>query len=318
MKRKKHRVLFIFLACLVGGYYCVYPIVPSLFLKIHESFLLQNLKVQLKTIRIGNENVEYVEGGKGETLLFIHGFKGEKFSWYSYLKKLRPHFHVIAIDLPGHGGSSYDPNHSHDMFCYAKDVDQFIEQKGLKQFHLLGTSMGGGIAVIYASTHAEKVKSLILINPLGVQQAEKSELLKKLDCGKNLFFPETGEELDELACCLVGKPFGKGSFQTWLALKKINCNKIFYEKVFQELLKTNPLDPLLPNVRIPSLLLYGDADRVIPPNSFLIFQKGLPQVIVKRYEKAPHVFCGPFLDRAAKDIKSFIGKKNPQKAERKA
>ena len=56
-----------------------------------------------KYIDVGKFNICYMEGGKGETVLLVHGFTGWKEFWAAFAKYLVPKYHVVAIDLPGHG-----------------------------------------------------------------------------------------------------------------------------------------------------------------------------------------------------------------------
>ena len=161
----------------------------------------------MKTIQVGEHLFEYVEGGAGQTVVFFHGFQGDKTSWNQYLKYLIPHYHVIAVDLPGHGGTKPVKGQKYDIHSVAETMDGFIDNMMLDQFHLVGISMGGGVGAVYARMFPERLVSLSLLNPYGLTSIEKSELQMKIEGGVNVMFPHTLEELDEFGRYIMGRPF---------------------------------------------------------------------------------------------------------------
>lgn len=114
-------------------------------------------------IELNGVHYSYVEEGAGQTVLLLHGFTGTKKTWTELIKKLKQNFHVIAIDLLGHGETD-SPEH-HDRYAMekaAKDLDDFLTYKQIDQIHLLGYSMGGRLALYFASFYQHKIRSLIL------------------------------------------------------------------------------------------------------------------------------------------------------------
>lgn len=114
-------------------------------------------------IKLNGVNYSYIEEGKGQTILLLHGFTGTKKTWAELIKKLKQNFHVIAIDLLGHGetDSPEDPDR-YVMEQAAKDLDDFLTEKQIDRVHLLGYSMGGRLALYFALYYQHRIRSLIL------------------------------------------------------------------------------------------------------------------------------------------------------------
>ena len=101
-----------------------------------------------KLIQIGKIKLNYWEEGNGpETLFFIHGFTGNVEEWYFQISHFKKKYKVIAIDLRGHGKSEMEEKevNADDI---TKDINSFLEKKGISKINLIGHSMGGMIAHI--------------------------------------------------------------------------------------------------------------------------------------------------------------------------
>ena len=96
-----------------------------------------------KSITIDGHKIVYLEGGTGDPILMVHGFSANKDNWTAFAKFFTPTYHVLALDLPGFGESTYLENASYSIEAQAKRIDQFATAVGLKKFHIVGNSMGG-------------------------------------------------------------------------------------------------------------------------------------------------------------------------------
>jgi len=98
--------------------------------------------------------------GKGEPLLILHGFFGMGDNWRTLAKQFSENYQVHSIDQRNHGRSFHS-----DVFTYevmVQDVVNYLEFHNLKSINLLGHSMGGKVAMLFAVTHPEKVKKIII------------------------------------------------------------------------------------------------------------------------------------------------------------
>jgi len=279
---------------------------PQLIHRVIQKKTFYDLGLRTNTIHIENDYLEYVEGGKGPTVLLVHGFQAEKASWTTYIKKLIGKYHVIAIDLPGHGGSSLPESLKFNLQSVADHIEKFVHKLDLKKFHLVGSSMGGGLCAIYASKYPEHLLSLSLINPLGVGFDEKSEFFALVDQGKNLFFPESIADLDELSHYLTGRALKMGTFSKHCLLSYMTQKRPFYERAFKDLWTSVPLDETLRKIQTRTLLIYGKQDRLLHPSSYKKYAENLPNPKVCELPKGTHVFTNEELDKSITQLETFL------------
>ena len=97
-----------------------------------------------------------------QALVLLHGFTGHARSWDSFAADMRANYHVYALDQRGHGDSAWTDDYSPDAMV--EDVQRWVTALGLKQFVLLGLSMGGRNAYQFAATHPEDVERLVIVD----------------------------------------------------------------------------------------------------------------------------------------------------------
>jgi esterase len=95
-------------------------------------------------------------------VVMLHGIRGYGETFASIAAALQPEFRVIAIDQRGRGGSDWDAAHDYYTDTYVADVEGIAQQLGLDRFDLLGHSMGGINAIVYAARHPERVRRLVI------------------------------------------------------------------------------------------------------------------------------------------------------------
>lgn len=106
--------------------------------------------------------LHYKSFGEGEPLLILHGFLGSLDNWQSIAKELAATYQVFILDVRNHGKSFHD-NH-HDYGSMVADVHYFIDHLGLSKVTLLGHSMGGKIAMLFALKYPLLVSHLIVVD----------------------------------------------------------------------------------------------------------------------------------------------------------
>lgn len=138
-------------------------------------------------------------GGAGQDIVLIHGFGSDRLSWLANTPALLPLGRVHSLDLPGHGGS-LDGAGNGTVLTLATRVAESLKANGVNAAHLIGHSLGGGVALLLATHWPGLVKSLALIAPLG--------LGKSVDRGFIEAFPElaSAEEAMTLMQSLAVRP----------------------------------------------------------------------------------------------------------------
>jgi abhydrolase domain-containing protein 6 len=302
----KKRIIYIFIFFAIIAYGS-YVFLPYYLTKQHTLSAYKKLNLEVKKIYYGKDYFEYIEGGQGETIVMVHGFQSSKNFWVSYIKKLSKNYNIIALDLQGHGNSSRPLNQEYGLQSVAEGLTKFIELKKIDNFHLIGSSMGGGAAAIYAYKNPNKVKSLTLINPLGIDQEHDSELQALVKKGKYIFFPNNVKEFDEMYFYITGKNLSLNSYFKKHIVAQMIKNYSFFKKAFNDLLtKTIPIDDILPKISTKTLLLLSQKDRIIHPNSYEYFVKLMPNAKTIRFLNGAHVFVDNDFAVAIKEIDSFL------------
>jgi pimeloyl-ACP methyl ester carboxylesterase len=109
--------------------------------------------------------LEYVEQGRGPTVMLVHGFGGAKEDFSDHLDALAARHHVVAYDLRGHGGSDSPPNPGDYTFDrLVLDTLTVADAVGADRFRLLGHSMGGMVARRLVLAHPQRIESLVLMD----------------------------------------------------------------------------------------------------------------------------------------------------------
>lgn len=105
----------------------------------------------------------YRERGKGEAVVLLHGFMEHSEMWDFHAKELSHTYRVITIDLPGHGKSG-NLGYVHSMELMADAVKAMLKALDIRRCHMIGHSMGGYVALAFAETEPDMLKSLTLFH----------------------------------------------------------------------------------------------------------------------------------------------------------
>ena len=116
---------------------------------------------------IGGHQYHYVEEGKGESVVMLHGNPTWSFYYRELIQKLSPHFHCLAPDHIGCGYSDKPNDAAYDYTLEQRvdDLEAFLEKKGINQnIHLIFHSWGSMIGMLYAHRHPESIKKIVILN----------------------------------------------------------------------------------------------------------------------------------------------------------
>ena len=120
-----------------------------------------------KFIEVKGLKIHYRDQGKGYPIVLIHGTGASLHTWDEWTEELIKNYRVIRLDLPAYGLTGQDPQKRYSSLDYVNLLDAFLDQLGVKEFHLGGNSLGGLVSWLYASYHDQKVNKLLLLNPSG-------------------------------------------------------------------------------------------------------------------------------------------------------
>jgi len=108
--------------------------------------------------------LRYVEWGPVDAppIVMLHGLRSYAHTWAPVAQALMPHWRVIALDQRGRGESDWDPLRRYRTNTYVADLEALVDHLGLPSFVLLGHSMGGANALVYAARRPERVSGLVI------------------------------------------------------------------------------------------------------------------------------------------------------------
>ena len=258
-----------------------------------------------ESIEIENCRWVYNRAGQGEILILLHGFGASKESWNEIIPYLMKNYSIIAIDLPGFGESSKNTNFNYSIDSQVFRLHAFIEQLGLKNFHIAGNSMGGAIAGSYAAKYPSGVKSLWLLDPAGVQSAERSEFEKFFEeTGENVMVASSVEEFDRQMAWIYHNPPSIPGYIKRGIINLIGTDRSFSDKLHADLLSEwTPLEVVLAGLGIPVLITWGENDRLAHVSGADVLRGVLPQAEVHLMPNTGHV---PMMEYPRATAKQFL------------
>lgn len=233
--------------------------------------------------------------GRGTPMIMVHGFTGNSFVWEPNLDSLSSRFDLHLYDLYGRGFSQRSDDFEYDMKTFQTQLEELVAHLGLDQFVLCGMSMGGAISLRYAAEHTEQVAGVILVDPAGFPfKAPAVTNLTKI--------PVLGEYLTALIFPIVlEQAYARGFYDDALAddffrdrygiSAKIRGyrNAILQTARNMDLHNEVPSLKTLAAVSMPTLLVWGDADEVIPPSVFDDMVQVYPQARTLYLEETGHM-----------------------------
>ena len=115
-------------------------------------------------IEAGAIKLHYLDWGNTSDvpMVLVHGMCGHAHTWDFFADSMKQHFHVVALDLRGHGESSWSEQYR--LRDYLADLECFIDSLQLPEFVLVGHSLGGIISTVYAANNPGRVKRLVIID----------------------------------------------------------------------------------------------------------------------------------------------------------
>jgi pimeloyl-ACP methyl ester carboxylesterase len=121
-----------------------------------------------KSLTVNGLRLRYLEWGRADALpvVCVHGYTSSAEAFNAVARRLEDRAHLVAMDVRGHGESAWSPEGAYQYADQAGDLAALVDQLGLDRFVLIGTSMGGIIAMAYAAQHADRLRALV-INDIG-------------------------------------------------------------------------------------------------------------------------------------------------------
>ena len=251
--------------------------------------------------------------GSGDPVVLLHGIAASLYDWNRLMPALAGSgYRALAPDLPGHGESFKPPApDAYRVELLYEHLERWIgEQTGGKPVFLVGHSMGGYLSLLYALRHAEQVRGLALINPL----YSPSQLTPVLQAVSRR--PHVGEKALRLTPewmmnLIMGWDPGKPAYFPAEARRQIaNDYKRASPHIVYITRSIPDLTPMLSQVGAPTLLIWGEKDQTLLPDSFPRLAELIPGATssaIPGCGHQPHIGQPVLVNRLALDFLTSLG-----------
>jgi len=208
---------------------------------------------------------------KGRPVVMVHGLGGRAEDWEKlapYLRKAG--YRVYLPDLPGFGQSERPTNFSYSVTDQSKIVVGFLDALGLKQVDLGGWSMGGWIVQLVAANNPERVSRLMLFDTAGLHV--------KPEWDTKLFTPISPAEIEKLDKLLMPHPPRLPNFVARDIMRVSREHAWVMRRSLDTMLQgRETTDSLLPHLKMPVLIVWGEVDQITPLSEGKNIHKLIPQ-----------------------------------------
>lgn len=264
-----------------------------------------------RTVELGSRRLSYLDyGTKGRRpILFLHG-GGAHAHWFDFVAgAFTADHHVLALDQRGHGDSDWadPPDYSYESF--AADVARFSEACDLRDFVLVGHSMGGLVALVYAATYPGRIGKLVIVDSMMQMSPEVFSSMRsvgergrsydsrvdfitrfRLRPGNTQAAPEVIRRMAEFA----GKADGEGQWR-----HKFDRSSYATRELMDAL-------PCWERIGVPALLVKGGLSARITPEVLASVRARCPQVAFAEVAGSDHHVMLDRPNEFARVLRSFI------------
>ena len=256
------------------------------------------------TIR-GNR-IHYYEGGSGEPVVLVHGLGSRAEDWANLMQQLKQAgFHVYVIDLLGYGRSARPANASYSIPEEAQYVEEFLAQRGLQKVNLVGWSMGGWVAMRVALDQPARIARLVLCDSAGIRFEPSFTMFD--------FEPTTVPAVQHLYRMLMPQPAAVPDFLARDMVRKFKELNWVVDRSARSMFRGDDLlDGKLGDLRMPTLILWGKQDHLIPLATGVSIHQQIPQSVLEIYDGCGHLAPGQCAARIGPRLIDFLKGEEPQ------
>lgn len=280
-------------------------------------------------VTVGRENsgdiqLYYEEHGAGAAVVLIHGYPLSSASWEKQVPALlNAGYRVIAYDRRGFGKSS-QPTSGYNYDTFAEDLQKLVKHLGLRDFALVGFSMGGGEVARYAGKFGTRGMSKAVIisgvppyllktadNPEGIDEAVFKGIEQAVAADRYAFFTEFFKNFYNTDV-LLGKNISQQAVQaSWnvaasaSATASVACVSTWHEDFRADLAKLN----------VPTLVIHGTADRIVPIDAAgRRTAKIVPGARLHEVKDGPHNIAWTHAEEVNRELLNFLEKRTAKTA----
>ncbi|MEQ9010849.1 alpha/beta fold hydrolase [Algiphilus sp.] len=251
--------------------------------------------------------IPYLETGEGPTLVLLHGFTANKDNFTRIARYLNRDFHLIIPDLPGFGEASAPRDAEYDASAQIPRLIAFLDALNLEApVHLGGSSMGGFLAARLALAAPERVASLWLLAPGGLEGDTTSAIWQTYEeTGRNPLLPQTVADYEQTMEAVFHEPPSVPWFVRDTLAERTVARHDHYARILKQLRADVPLNGQVGAINTPTLLVWGMQDQVLHPSGAEAWTRAHADTRFVAMEGVGHLPMLEAPERTAEAFKQF-------------
>lgn len=254
------------------------------------------------------------EFGEGQNLIIMHGLYGASDNWVRIAKQLATNFKIYLPDLRNHGASPHSEEFS--IKIMAEDLLNFMNSQNIEKTILIGHSLGGKIAMEFASLHPEKIKKLVIVD-IAPRNYVKEEFVQKnnhqeiINTLKNVDLSKYTNRKDALEDIVKIDPTKRLMFFMMKNIKKGKNGELFWKiniNAIANNLNTilNKFSADLTKISCPTLFIKGENSPYLSESDFDYISSKIKDVKFEIIQDATHWVHGEKPDEFIEVVEKFI------------
>lgn len=253
-----------------------------------------------RTLRLTDGAVSYVDEGRGDPILFVHGTPTWSFEYRHLIRALSATHRCIAIDHLGFGLSERPADFAYTPEAHARVLAEFVDRLGLDRFTLVAHDYGGPIALPLVLARPERVRGLVLLNSWMWSFADDTDLRRKARLAGGAIGRFLYRRLNFSLRSLMPGSYGDRAKLTpeihrqylapfadrdgrgrvlWTLARALLGSSAHFDSIWQRRDRLS---------QVPALVLWGMRDRALPPSMLARWREALPQAQVIELEAVGH------------------------------
>lgn len=313
MLRKLAAILLTTVAVLAAGWLALRrPDIP--YETLESTYALQDSR--FLTVR-DDMKLHYTDTGPRDApvIVLVHGYAASLHTWKHWVRQLDDTYRVITLDLPGHGLSRVPENGQVSIDYYVETVEALLTRLNVSNFSLAGSSMGGQVAWEYALAHPGELDSLILVDAAGWPESEGEQpplifRLLRIPLARTLIkdLDLSGLVEDGLRNSVADPLFVSADMaERYSALSRAPGHR----DALLRLIAASPhrekaSKAKLEAISVPTLILWGEQDRIIPVSDAARFEEAIPNAVAITYPDAGHLPQEEVWQESVADLQAFL------------
>ncbi len=255
--------------------------------RMNSPIHFQNITVPC---RGSSQTIRYVDRGQGKPILFLHGWATGLYTFLPLMELLANQYRLIALDFPGFGESEI-PGDVWGTADYAECTLAFAKSLAIDNAVVVSHSFGGRVSMRMALIEPSLIKGMVLIAAAGIKRPRPFWKKARIQTIQTL-----AKTARAVLPAFLGKPVQQSLYSLIASVDYQQAGEM--RKIFVRVVNEDMKD-VLPQIKTPSLLIYGSEDEMTPPVVGKMIQDGLPD---SRYIELPGFDHNSILDRGRHQV----------------